>query len=148
MTPKQRAHWQRLSPNHRRILVSHRRDDFEQDEHAARTTRRALEFASGPTQWDATVAVLAEGEPTHDELRRANKDAPDEDEWTLADIGTLLGLHRERVRCIQNDALAKLRASPAIAALLREHHDGTPPPPHLRALVRRFLATDDPDPPR
>jgi hypothetical protein len=143
VTPKQRAHWQRLSPNHRRILVSHRRDPFEQDEHARRSTRHALEFAFGPTQWEATVALLAEGEASTDELRRANKDAPDEDEWTLEDIGILLGVGRERVRCIEADALAKLRASPAIAALLREHHDGTPPPPHLRALIRRFLATDN-----
>lgn len=100
---RQRA-WSSLSPNNRRILLSHRPDDFERDMALSHSIVTALENVFGPREWRADAARLEEGE--EDERRW-----PKESEYamTLGEIGDELGVSRERVRCIIASAFSKLR---------------------------------------
>lgn len=111
LSKEQRWQWQRLTPNQRRLLVSHRRDELENEELDRRETLADLELEFGPQQWDATVATLAEGD--NDGERRGGVE---DYEMTLGEIGFEMGLSSESIRIIQEKAFGKLRNSP----LLRE----------------------------
>lgn len=107
MTPEERIRrrerWKRLTPYHRRLLKSHLPDDFERDVDGRADLLAELETVFGPRQWDATVAVLAEGDEALERVRE-----PDY-AMTLEEVGVELGVHRERVRQMQERALEKLR---------------------------------------
>ena len=120
-TQRQRDAFSRLHPWIRRTLVSHRLDEFETEERASFVTRRALERTNGPTQWDATVAELAQGEPWLLSDRCASTTA--DYAATLDEIGVELGVSLQRVRQIEARALRVLRADP----LVREMWTGEPP---------------------
>jgi DNA-directed RNA polymerase specialized sigma24 family protein len=105
VTPKQAEQWRRLTPRLRALLLSHRPDDFERDESLRLGTMRDLEDAFGPRIYDASAARVEEGE------REREREPHEVTEYamTLQEIADVLGLSRERVRCIEARALRKLR---------------------------------------
>ncbi len=74
-----------------------------------------LETAFGPRQWDATVAVLAEGEAEESDWPTYSDGEPDG--LTFDEIGAEFGISHTRVRQIVLGALRKLRASPVVHEL-------------------------------
>jgi hypothetical protein len=70
-----------------------------------------LEAEFGPRQWDATIAVVAEGE--FDGVGEPQ----DHDGDTFATIGQDMFISVERVRQIHDAALRKLRRNPLIFEL-------------------------------
>ena len=102
-TDAQRHAWQSLSPYHRRLLMSHLPDDLERDASLRASISTALENVYGPREWDASVAVVDEGEEAVD---RGPKDGP---EMTYEEIGDELGISVERVRQIAEGAMRKIR---------------------------------------
>lgn len=106
MTPKQAEQWRRLTPRLRALLLSHRPDEFERDESLRLGTMRDLEDAFGPRIYDASAARVEEGEKGESE-REPHEVT--EYAMTLQEIADVLGLSRERVRCIEAHALRKLR---------------------------------------
>ena len=103
MTPKQAELWRRLTPRMRALLVSHRPDEFERNEALRLGTMRDLEDTFGPRTYDASAARVEEGEgerEPHEVVEYA---------MTLQEIADVLGLSKERVRCIEVQALRKLR---------------------------------------
>lgn len=119
-----RERWRALSPYHRYLLMAERPDEFEREERLRSETVLDLESAFGPRQWDATVAVIAEGEAEEGDYAGFEPEA-----MTLAEIGQEFSLSRERVRRLIQEALAKMGCHP----IIRELHLGFPPP----------LATDE-----
>lgn len=103
MTPKQQRAWRRLSPNKRRILTSHRPDEFERQEEMRREVFADLEETFGPRQWDATVALLAEGEPTVEGSTEGDHG------MTFDEIGKELGLTRSGATQVYERALHHFR---------------------------------------
>lgn len=103
MTPENLRRWKQLSPNMRRLLVSHRRDELETEQDLLSGTMRDLETEFGSRTWPTSAAVVAEGE---DEDRRSEDDHAC---MTLREVGDVLGLSPERTRQIQDGALRKLR---------------------------------------
>jgi len=76
-----------------------------------------LEAEFGPRQWDATIAVVAEGE--HD---GADGEPQDHDGDTFVTIGRDMSLSVERVRQIHDAALRKLRRNALIFELFHGRH--------------------------
>jgi DNA-directed RNA polymerase sigma subunit (sigma70/sigma32) len=103
--PNRRRGWNALSPNLRRLLVSHRPDPREQDEQIATSIRCALESVYGATMMPERVYdVVDDGEASEDELRWHPDGA------TLREVADELGLSVARTKDIQDRALIKLRA--------------------------------------
>lgn len=137
-TEEQRTQWRSLTPYTRRLLVSHRRDDLEREEAARRDTLHDLEEVWGPLQWDATVAVLAEGEPDGDE--RAPHGV--EPEMTLEEIGVALGLSRGRIYQIEQQALRKLEQNAIVHELVfGEDRTKSRHLVRIGAAIRRAIAS-------
>jgi hypothetical protein len=108
LTEAQRRAWVTLSPNKRRILVSHRRDEFEQEFATYVSIMTALENVFGPRIWEVKTADLAEGEVENEtELNSWKHEC--EPAMTYEEIGKEIGLSRDRVRHIEQIALKKLR---------------------------------------
>lgn len=105
-TEEQRRRWAALSPNKRRILLSHLPDDLERDTALCASVTTALENAYGPRDWPASAATLAEGEG-EGRIGRWPQDPPYA--MTCGEIGAVLGLSRSRVLGIIETALGKLR---------------------------------------
>lgn len=135
-TSQQRASWAKLSARHRKILLSHRRDDLEQTERFYQGVMKDLEMRFGDRQWDATLAVLAEGESDGSE-DEGLEGQPGDGCFTLHQVGIELGVGRDRARQIQEGALRKLRANDTVFHLLREYYDGTIPPAWLREALKK-----------
>lgn len=118
-----RERWALLSPWKKMLLMSERPNELERLEDYERRTMRALEWRNGDRQWDATVAVLAEGEAEEVDRMTPADAAPDG--MTLDEIGAALaeeqgdwvGPSRERIRQIIERALGKLRQDPIIREL-------------------------------
>lgn len=118
MNPKQRNAWERLTPNQRRLLMSHRPDELERAESLRAEIVSDLETEFGPRQWEATLAVVAEGESEEREPGRpSTASAPDGE--TYEEIGRAFDLSPERIRQIEAGALQKLRRSPLIFEMRR-----------------------------
>ncbi len=101
---RRRERWGRLHPNIRRLLVSHHPDPMEQEENLTRDTMFALEEEGGPRIWEASVAMLAEGEAVGSDHVKS-----EEFEFTFQEIGFELGVGRCQARMIQDQALKKCR---------------------------------------
>lgn len=116
MDHKQQASWRKLTPNQRRILVSHRPDEMERDEELRASIMSDLVAEFGPQQWDATLAVIAEGESEHFDTVPACRTnyygVPLPDGCTLAEVGAELGVTKQRAMCIEAEAMRKLRKNP------------------------------------
>lgn len=116
MDHNRRAAWYRLTPNQRRILLSHRPDELERDEALREGTMSDLVAEFGPQQWDATLAVIAEGESEHFDTVPACRTnyygVPLPDGCTLAEVGAELGVTKQRAMCIEAEAMRKLRKNP------------------------------------
>jgi hypothetical protein len=111
----------RLSPNKRRLLLSHRRDSLESDEWLAAITMRDLERNMGAREWPMSTVHVAEPEPDESDRRPGDVGYAME----LREIGDVLGCGVERVRQIQEQALRKLR-HPSRACFLSEWRDVSP----------------------
>lgn len=122
MDHKQQASWHKLTPNQRRILVSHRPDEMERDEELRASTMSDLVAEFGPQQWDATLAVIAEGEGEQSDTRESGYCV---DGCYLQEVADAIGLSRERTRQIEQDAMGKIRRNP----LMFEVYHGYPPDP-------------------
>ncbi len=117
--------WHRLSKHTRSLLLSHRPDELERHQNLRRETREDLERHFGPMQWDATVAIVAEGEKT------GADDSPggtDEDDgcMSLDQIGEHFGITKGMAHLIVKRALRKLVMHPTTFDILRELHTGEP----------------------
>ena len=118
-----RERWALLSPWKKMLLMSERPNELERLEYYERRTMRALEWRYGDRQWDATVAVLAEGEAEEVDRMTPADAAPDG--MTLDEIGAALaeeqgdwvGPSRERIRQIIKRAMGKLRQDPIMREL-------------------------------
>ena len=122
MNQNQRAAWRRLSPAQRRILSSHLPGEFEREESMRSDVLSDLAAEFGPQQWDATLAVIAEGESEHFDTVPACKTnyygVPLPDGCTLAEVVAELGVTKQRAMCIEAGAMRKLRRSPYAQELL------------------------------
>lgn len=122
MNQNQRAAWLRLSPAQRRILSSHLLCELEREEFMRSDVLSDLVAEFGPQQWDATLAVIAEGESEHFDTVPACKTnyygVPLPDGCTLAEVGAELGVTKQRAMCIEAGAMRKLRRSPYAQELL------------------------------
>lgn len=115
-----RDRWRLLSPWQQWLIAQEMPDDLEREEDYYRRTMRALEWRNGDRQWDATLAVLAEGEAEDVDWMTASDREPDG--MTLDEIGDALaeeygdrlGTSRERVRQIIMGAMRKLRELPIV----------------------------------
>ena len=141
----QRAAWRKLRPHHRAWIMAERPDEIEREQTLRDETFFALENAFGPRQWDATVAILAEGEPEGAADHASSAD-DDPDGLTLQAIAIELGLSRARVWQILMRGLDKMRTHPTI----RELHGLRPilHPADLdldEAIVRATAPTEDED---
>lgn len=116
MSQNRRDAWRRLSPAQRRILSSHLLCELEREESMRSDVLSDLAAEFGPQQWDATLAVIAEGESEHFDAVPACKTnyygVPLPDGCTLAEVGAELGVTRQRAMCIEAEAMRKLRRSP------------------------------------
>lgn len=121
-SPAQRRAWRALSPHKRRILTSHRPDYFEGDMALRSSIMTALENVYGPRQWDATVAVLAEGEAEAVDYPAPSDGEPDG--MTLAEIGDHFGVSSARIMQIIAKALRKLRSDPIAREMIFGHVAG------------------------
>lgn len=117
VSESQRDAWYRLTPNKRRLLLSHRPDELEQAETLRAGVLSDLADEFGPQQWDATLAVIAEGEAGGEESRSDDEEA----ERTFAEVGQELGVCAQRVRQIQARAFEKLRRNPLAFELYAGH---------------------------
>lgn len=111
-TEAQRRAWRALSPNKRRILMSHVPDDLERDMKLRSSIITALSNVYGPLQWDATIAALAEGDAEAADRFTYTDGEPDG--MTFEEIGNELGTDRERPRQIMLKAFSKLRQLPIV----------------------------------
>ena len=104
MTPAQRQTWFKLSLNKRRILLSHRPDELEEELNMKASIMTALVNVYGPREFDQESVRVEEGDGEGE--RTGTESGP---EMTYDEIGAALGgLSRERVRMIINQALMKL----------------------------------------
>ncbi len=122
-TEAQRRAWRGLSPNARRILVSHLPDELERDLALRASVRTALENVYGPRVTPASAARVEEGDDDGDKDRWPREDGP---AMTYDEIGMELGgLSRTRVMEIINRALRKLRHScPELYDFVNDAPDG------------------------
>lgn len=122
MNQNQRAAWRRLSPAQRRILSSHLPGEFEREESMRSDVLSDLAAEFGPQQWDATLAVIAEGESEYFDTvptcKTNHYGVPVPDGCTLAEVGAELGVTKQRAMCIEAGAIRKLRRSPYAQELL------------------------------
>ena len=95
--------------------MAERPDEIEHEQSLRDETFFALERTFGPRQWDATVAILAEGEAEGVDYTTPADGEPDG--LTLQEIATELGLSRGRVWQIIMCAFRKLRTHPTIREL-------------------------------
>jgi len=109
MDHKQQASWRKLTPNQRRILLSHRPDELERDEELQASTMSDLVAEFGPQQWDATLAVVAEGEWEQSDTRESGYYV---DGCYLQEVADAIGLSKERTRQIELEAMDKIRRNP------------------------------------
>ena len=121
--------------------MSHLPDDIERDQNLRFSIGTALENVYGPRQWDATIALIAEGEaeavdwPTHSD--------GEPDGMTLEEIGDHYGLSRERARGIIQKALWKLRQLPLVREMfLGYRHDNAG---DIDAALRQALEDEEPE---
>lgn len=124
MNHKQQVAWQKLTPNQRRMLLSHRPGELERDEAIQSSTLSDLVAEFGPQQWDATLAVIAEGEGEQSDTRESGYCV---DGCYLQEVADAIGLSRERTRQIEQEAMAKIRRNP----LMFEVYYGYPPDPSI-----------------
>ena len=111
----QREAWRKLSPYHRFLIMAERPDDLEHEQSLRSDTLYGLESEFGPRQWDATVAILSEGEAEEVDYMTYADGEPDG--MTFGEIGEELGLSRERVRQMILQALRKMSEHPVIREL-------------------------------
>lgn len=117
MTNDERLRWNRLSPNTRRLLVSHRRDDFERDTAFREEALADMVSAFGPMELQASAARQEEPDEWTLEERRAFQAECRSYAMTHEEIGLEFGISRALVRRIEANALRKLR-HPSRARLL------------------------------
>lgn len=118
-----RERWALLSPWQQWLIAQEMPDDLEREEDYRHRTMRALEWRNGDRQWDASLAVLAEGEADDADWPKWSDREPDG--MTLDEIGdvlasedgTRIGISRERVRQILYGAMRKLRDLPIVREL-------------------------------
>lgn len=124
MDHNRRAAWLRLTPSQRYTLSSHLPGELERAESMRASILSDLSDEFGPQQWDATLAVIAEGESdrfdTIPTCRTNYHGVPLPDGCTLEEVGREIGVTRERVRCIEAKAMRKLRRSAYALELLEE----------------------------
>ena len=83
----------------------------------------ALENVYGPRIWDATIAVIAEGDGEPPKRRR---NVEPEYEMTLEEIGQHFGVSSERIRGIITAAMEKLRCNRDTGPILESLLDSSP----------------------
>lgn len=92
--------------------MSHLPDELEREMLMRHSVHTALENVYGPRQWDATIAIIAEGES--EEADRMTVADAEPDGASLREIADELGCSTTRVIQIISGALRKLRAKQVV----------------------------------
>lgn len=103
----QKEAWKKLSAHQRKLLMSHLPDDLEREMNLRSSILTACSNVYGPYQWDATLALLAEGEA--DTVDRPKPSDYEPDGASIREIADECKVSTARVHHILHAAYGKLR---------------------------------------